>query len=165
MRHWSEASHQELHVKPLHSKRVMVWCRISAFSITGTYFFFQTTMAMQLLWHDWYVNIFNKFLFPQLDFMAVIMTQSGSNKMAWPSYTAQQSINTLRTVFGNSTISILETFLVGSFSQSVSFRFLFMWLPEEQSACNASSKFKQNKGSNYGRTWCYATGYAVAHNG
>jgi hypothetical protein len=39
MRYWSDNNPRQLHEKPLHSRKVTVWCGVSAFGIVGPYFF------------------------------------------------------------------------------------------------------------------------------
>ena len=38
-RYWSESNPRELHEKPLHSERVIVWCAVANFGVWGPYFF------------------------------------------------------------------------------------------------------------------------------
>jgi len=38
-RYWAPENPQELHQRPLHNKRLTVWCGIASFGILGPYFF------------------------------------------------------------------------------------------------------------------------------
>ena len=38
-RYWATENPRDIHQKPLHSKKVIVWCGVASFGVIGTYFF------------------------------------------------------------------------------------------------------------------------------
>lgn len=150
MRHWSEASNQELHMKSLHSQRVKVWCRISEFSIKGTYFF-------KWKWQCSYCDMQLICVYStNFCFHSKTSWQWQSHNLIpkkWHDFTYCMAIHEhfKNSVWKSSNFPFGDV-LDSPFAWSVSLQFLFMGSPEEQGNCKVSSKLKQNKGSNYGRT-------------
>jgi hypothetical protein len=64
MRYWIEANPKDVHVEPLHRRRVTAWSGISAFGITG-HFCEDKTGSAVIVTSDRYVHSVNE-LFPEL---------------------------------------------------------------------------------------------------
>jgi hypothetical protein len=101
----SGAHPNELRVKPFHFQRG------TAFGVFGQYFFEDETDSAVTVTSDRYVRMLNDFLLPDsrrrdIDLGTCWFQQTGAT-----AHTAQQSINTLRTLLEHRVISRLATFL------------------------------------------------------
>jgi hypothetical protein len=89
MRYWNEANPKDVHVEPLHSRRVTAWSGISASGITGPYFCEDKTGSAVILTSDRYAHSANELFFPELRRRDMDLATNTKE---------QRSMGTLRTV-------------------------------------------------------------------
>jgi transposase len=102
-RYWAESNPQKLHQKPLHCKRVTVWCAVGDCGVWGPYFFEEGDETVTVT-SDRYVEMLKNFVKPKLRKFSnakVYFQQDGA-----PSHTATQSMQVLREMFPGRLISL-----------------------------------------------------------
>lgn len=102
-RYWAEHNPRELHQKPLHSKRVTVWCAVGNCGIWGPYFFEENGQTTTVT-SDRYTEMLRTFVKPKTDTVTdhqIIFQQDGAT-----SHTARQSMEVLKEMFPGCLISI-----------------------------------------------------------
>ena len=98
MRYWSVNNPHIIHEKPLHSPRLTVWVGVASFGIIGPYFFKETVNGVR------YREMLDNFVIPELRRKKKLKTtwfqQDGAT-----CHTATETLELLRTYFGNRIIS------------------------------------------------------------
>ena len=70
MRYWSAENPRELHLRPLHSQRVTVWCAISRVGIIGPWFFEENERTVSVT-SERYLKMLQDFFLPKLNEMGL----------------------------------------------------------------------------------------------
>lgn len=102
-RYWSDRNPREVHEKPLHSPKVIVWCAIGSMGIIGPYFFEDVNGRSVTVNSERYVEMLINFLQPELHRRGienVYFQQDGAT-----AHTARRSLETLRNMFPGRLIS------------------------------------------------------------
>ena len=104
-RYWSESNQRSLHEKPLHSKRVTVWCAVANVRVWGPCFFEEEENVISVT-SSRYVQMLQNFLKRKL-------LDLDDNSMVWfqqdsaTAHTAKNSMDVLRDLFPSHLISLL----------------------------------------------------------
>ena len=102
-RFWGRENPQIVHERPLHSKRVTVWCALTYSCVIGPYFFEDENGAAVTVTAERYNHMLNTFFLPELQRLNLTdmwMQQDGAT-----SHTARLSMTTLRANFPGHLIS------------------------------------------------------------
>lgn len=103
-RFWASDNPQEMHERPLHSEKVVVWCGVASFGIIGPYFFEDGEGRAVTVTSQRYINMLQTFLAPEL-------RQRGIADVTWfqqdgaTAHTSRASMGELREMFGARVIS------------------------------------------------------------
>ncbi|KAJ4434071.1 hypothetical protein ANN_16390 [Periplaneta americana] len=103
-RFWASDNPQWMHERPLHSKKVVVWCGVASFGIIGPYFFEDGEERAVTVTSQHYINMLQAFLAPEL-------RQGGIADVTWfqqdgaTAHTSRASMGELREMFGARVIS------------------------------------------------------------
>lgn len=104
-RYWCSENPRQLHQRPLHSRKVTVWCGVGRIGIIGPYFFEDDAGNHVTVNSQRYVEMLNTFLEPELrrrniDLHTVWFQQDGAT-----AHTARASMARLREMFPRRVIS------------------------------------------------------------
>ena len=120
---WGTENPRVIQQRPLHPLRVTVWCGISADKIYGPYFFQDEDGNALTVNGERYRAMLENFLFPELDnTQEMWFQQDGAT-----SHTARETMNLLRTVFGNRIVSRFGNVNWPSRSPDLTPPDLFLW--------------------------------------
>jgi hypothetical protein len=66
VRYWGSENPRNIHEKPLHTRRLTVWCAVANFGVIGLYLFENEHGATVSVNAERYIHMLNIFLHPQL---------------------------------------------------------------------------------------------------
>jgi len=95
-RYWAPEYPQELHQRPLHGKRLTVWCGIVSFGIFGPYFFVYTEGAAVTVTPESYVAMLRNFCEPELRSLGIDLSSVRFQQDGATAHTARPSMSVLR---------------------------------------------------------------------
>jgi hypothetical protein len=123
--YWSATNPIELHERPLHSSKVIVWCAIPSFGIIGPYFFEDERERAVTVTRPRYVHMLN-FLGPELACHPVT-EETFSQQDGATSHTARDSMAAVRNLFPNRVISRYGDITGPARSPNLSACDFFLW--------------------------------------
>lgn len=124
-RYWSGTNPKEIHGKPLHSPKVIVWCAVGSMGIIGPYFFEDGNGRSLTVNSERYVEMLTNFLQPELHRRGienVYFQQDGAT-----AHTARRSLETLRNLFPGRVISRFGDIPWPSCSPDLTAPDFFLW--------------------------------------
>ncbi|KAJ4437439.1 hypothetical protein ANN_17583 [Periplaneta americana] len=98
-RFWASDNPQEMHERPLHSEKVVVWCGVASFGIIGPYFFEDGEGRAVTVTSQRYINMLQTFLAPELR-QRVIADVTWFQQDGATAHTSRASMGGLREMFG-----------------------------------------------------------------
>lgn len=104
-RYWAEGNPTQLHQRPLHSKKVTVWCAMSSYGLIGPYFFENEDGVATTVTSDRYVTMLETFVAQELQAFPLITENAWFQQDGSTSHTARISMTAVRRLFGNRIIS------------------------------------------------------------
>lgn len=104
-RYWAQENPTELHQRPLHSKKVTVWCAMSSHGIIGPYFFENENGFATTVTSDRYVAMLQTFVVQQLQRFPQIIDTAWFQQDGSTSHTARISMAAVHQLFGERVIS------------------------------------------------------------
>lgn len=104
-RFWSETNPQQMHQKPLHSPKVVVWAAISARGIIGPYFFENQRGVAVTVRAENYCQMLQEFLVPALQEFQGYNSRTWFQQDGATCHTATVSIDLLKEMFPGKLIS------------------------------------------------------------
>jgi len=127
MRYWSDGNPHELHIKPLHSSRVTVWCGVASFGIIGPYFFEDDRGVAVTVTSERYLKMLQDFVLPQLGMVDVDVEQLWFQQDGATSHTARICMDFLRQTFSGRVISRFGDISWPPRSPNLSCADFFLW--------------------------------------
>lgn len=103
-RYWAASNPQQLHERPLHSRKVTVWCGVYVDGIIGPYFFEEDGSTVTVN-SARYIEMLNTFLRPQLQEMGLDMESLWFQQDGATAHTARSSLKQVREMFPGHVIS------------------------------------------------------------
>lgn len=104
-RYWSAENPKDLYERPLHPRKVTVWCGVARFGIIGPYFFEDDMGNSVTINSERYVEMLRGFLVPQLRLLGIDMTETWFQQDGATCHTALDSMAVLRELFPGKLIS------------------------------------------------------------
>jgi len=125
-RSWADSSPKEVNERPLHSRKVTVWCAVSSHGVIGPYIFENEERITMTVTSDRYVEMLQSFVapavinFPQLH--GAWFQQDGATSQA-----ARQAMAAVRELFGYRVISRFGDIPCPPISPDLSVCDFFLW--------------------------------------
>ena len=104
-RYWAHENPQQLHQRPLRSKRLNVWCGIASFRVLGPYFFEDNEGAAATVTSECYVAMPRNFCEPELHRRGIDLSSVWLQQDGVTAHTGRASMSVLREMFSQHVIS------------------------------------------------------------
>ena len=104
-RFWALEQPRELHQKPLHSKKVTVWCAIGKTAVIGPHFFEDHDGNAVSVTSERYIGMINNFFVPELRRRRIPIRRVWFQQDGATAHTARASMGVLQHIFGDRLIS------------------------------------------------------------
>jgi len=104
-RYWAPENPRDIHQKPLHSEKVIVWCGVASFGVIGSYFFEDEAGRAVTVNSARYTEMLRTFLEPELQILGVETQNLWFQQDGATAHTARTAMRVLNEMFSARVIS------------------------------------------------------------